>query len=205
MRFYFIVLRELKDWFEFFIARVPGRIGYFIRLLYFQRRLNSNFRNNRFETGIKFEFPRNIKIGSNSFFGIDCKIYASDKSHISIGSNVTLNSNVMINARGRGSIFVGDDVLIGPNVVIRSNNHSFENITTPIIKQGMSYGEIIINKNVWISSNCVILPNCEIGEGAIVAAGAIVTSNVEPFTIVGGVPAKLIAKRNSERANYSDV
>ena len=42
----------------------------------------------------------------------------------------------------------------------------------------------------------MILPNCEVGEGAIIAAGAIVTSDVEPFTVVGGVPAKLISKRN---------
>ena len=196
LKFKIIIIREIKDWIEFFIARVPGRIGYFSRCKYFKKRLSNNFKNNRFETGIKFEFPNHIKLGSNSYFGIDCKIYASEKSFVSIGSNVTFNSNVMINARGKGSIYVGDDVLIGPNVVIRSNNHISENIKTPIIAQGMTDGKIVINKNVWISSNCVILPNCEIGEGAIIAAGAIVTSDVAPFSIVGGVPAKLIAMRN---------
>tara|TARA_Y100001970_G_C14254263_1_gene874038 strand:+ start:1112 stop:1729 length:618 start_codon:yes stop_codon:yes gene_type:complete len=201
----FTILRELKDWLEFFIARIPGRFGFFIRCQYFQRRLRFKFKNNRFETGIKIEFPKHIEMGSNSYFGIDCKIYASDNSYVSIGSNVTLNANVMINARGKGSIVVGDNVLIGPNVVVRSNNHNFANITTPIINQGMSYGQIIINRNVWIGSNSVILPNCELGEGSIIAAGAIVTSDVEPYTIVGGVPAKLIAKRNSEESNYSNL
>ena len=57
-------------------------------------------------------------------------------------------------------------------------------------------GDILIEDDVWISSNSVILPNCTIGKGAIVAAGAVVTNNVEPYTIVGGVPAKLIKKRS---------
>jgi len=196
-----LVLREIKDWIEYFIARIPGRIGYFVRSNYYRFRLKNQFKNNRFETGIRFEYPNNIKIGSNSFYGINCKIYASSQSKVKIGSNITFNSNVMINARGKGFIYVGDDVLIGPNVVIRSNNHSFENITTPIIDQDMTEGSIIIKSNVWVGSNCVILPNCEIGEGAIVAAGAVVTSNVEPYTIVGGVPAKLISKRKREETH----
>ena len=101
----------------------------------------------------------------------------------------------MVNARGKGSIKIGDNVLIGPNVVLRSCNHSFANLDEPIIKQGMIEGEIVIEDNVWIGSNCVILPKCKIGEGSIVAAGAVVTSDVESFTIVGGVPAKFIKRR----------
>ena len=56
-------------------------------------------------------------------------------------------------------------------------------------------GEIIINDDVWIGSNAVILPNCTIGKGAIIAAGAVVTKNVDSYTVVGGVPAKLIKRR----------
>ena len=60
----------------------------------------------------------------------------------------------------------------------------------------MTKGEIIIEDNVWISSNCVILPNCKIGEGSIVAAGAVVTKDIEPYSIVGGIPAKKIGNRD---------
>ena len=55
--------------------------------------------------------------------------------------------------------------------------------------------EIIIHDDVWIGANAVILPNCEIGKGVIVGAGAVVTSNIDSYSIVGGVPAKLIKKR----------
>ena len=190
-----LIMREIKDWIEFIIGNIPGRIGYFIRSIYYQKRIKNKFKNIRFETGLRLEFPQNIKLGSNSFYGLNSKIYASHNSEIKIGSNITTNSNVMINARGKGKILIGDNVLIGPNVVIRSNNHNYEDIELPIIKQNMTEGEIIIKDDVWIGSNCVILPNCILGKGAIVAAGGVVTKDVLPFTIVGGVPAKIIGYR----------
>jgi galactoside O-acetyltransferase len=190
-----LIKRELRDWLEFFVRYIPGKVGFFTRELYLKTRISSPFENNRFECGIRFDYPRNIEFGSNSYFGIDCKIYASEYSNIKIGSNVTFNSNVMINARGKGKIIIGDEVLIGPNAVLRSNNHSYEKIDEPIISQGMTEGEIIIEDNVWIGSNCVILPNCRIGKGAIIAAGAVVTADVETNCIVGGIPAKFIKRR----------
>ena len=58
----------------------------------------------------------------------------------------------------------------------------------------MSYAPIHIGKNVWIGANATVLAGVTIGDGAVVAAGAVVTKNVEPKTIVGGVPAKVIKK-----------
>ncbi|WP_455429725.1 acyltransferase [Mucilaginibacter lappiensis] len=55
---------------------------------------------------------------------------------------------------------------------------------------------VIIEDYVWLCSRTVILPGVTIGKGAVVAAGAVVTRNVQPYTVVGGVPAKPIAKRN---------
>ena len=196
MNFLKMLLREIKNWFEFFIRNIPGIIGYAIRSLYFSKRLKKRFSNNRFETGIRIEYPRNLELGSDSYFGIDCKIYASEFSKIIIGSNCEFNSNVMINARGSGFIKIGDNVLIGPNSVLRSSDHSFKSLNKLINKQGMDDGKIVIKDDVWIGSNCVILQNCTIGKGSVIAAGAVVTKDIEPYTIVGGVPAKFIKKRS---------
>ena len=64
----------------------------------------------------------------------------------------------------------------------------------PAKRAGMTYAPIHIGKNVWIGANATVLAGVTIGDGAVVAAGAVVTKDVEPNTIVGGVPAKVIKK-----------
>ena len=54
---------------------------------------------------------------------------------------------------------------------------------------------VVIKDNVWIATGAIILPGVTIGEGAVVGAGAVVTKDVEPWTVVGGNPAKFIKKR----------
>ena len=61
--------------------------------------------------------------------------------------------------------------------------------------QGNISGEIIIEEDVWLATNVTVLAGVRIKRGSIVAAGAVVTHNVEPYTIVGGVPAQIIRKR----------
>ena len=195
MNFFRPLAREIKDWLEFIIRNIPGKVGYKIRSFYLSMRLSKKFSNIRSETGMRIEYPNNLELSSDSYFGVDCKIYASEFSKVKIGAKCQFNSNIMINARGNGSIIIGDNVLVGPNVVIRSSDHAFKNLNQNINDQGMKDGNIIIKDNVWIGSNCVILQNVIIGEGSVIAAGAFVTKNVDPYSVVGGVPAKLIKKR----------
>lgn len=56
-------------------------------------------------------------------------------------------------------------------------------------------GDVIIGNDVWIGTNAIILPGVTIGDGAVIAAGAVITKDVEPYAIVGGVPAKIIKYR----------
>lgn len=62
----------------------------------------------------------------------------------------------------------------------------------PARRASMTFRPIHIGRNVWIGANVTITPGVTIGDGAIIAAGAVVTKDVEPLTVVGGVPAKFI-------------
>lgn len=79
---------------------------------------------------------------------------------------------------------------IGPEVTFFAAGHE-----TRDIKLANTGAPIIVDNYVWIGGRSVILQGVSIGEGAIVAAGSIVTKNVDPFTIVGGNPARFIKKR----------
>jgi len=114
---------------------------------------------------------------------------------LQIGDRVSINSNVLLDASDNGRIIIGSDVLIGPNVVLRASNHVFKDKDRPINQQGHTGGYILVQDDVWIGANVVVVPNVTIGAHAVVAAGAVVTSDVEPWTVVGGVPARVISRR----------
>lgn len=139
----------------------------------------------------------NIKIGSNINIMSNSYLYANDGGLLIIGDNFSSHNGVLMGASG-GIISIGNNVGIGPYTVLRAADHVYSRMDIPIREQGHVGGEIVIEDDVWIGANCTILKDVRIGKGAIVAAGCVVTKDVEPYTIVGGVPNKLIKKRISE-------
>jgi len=115
------------------------------------------------------------------------------------GKNITIGKDVFINSgchfQDQGGIEIGDGALIGHNVVLATINHDI----IPGNGRKNHYAPIKLGKNVWIGSNATILPGVTVGDWAVIAAGAVVTNDVLPYTIVGGVPAKII-KRVNEKA-----
>lgn len=114
--------------------------------------------------------------------------------NIQLGDQVDLAWGVIITTGG--GVEIGDRTLIGYGTVISSANHVIPPNREKIIHSGHIPDKVIIGSDVWIGANCVITAGVTIGEGAVVAAGSVVTKDVEPFTIVGGVPAKLIKLRD---------
>ena len=91
-----------------------------------------------------------------------------------------------------GPVTIGNHVNLAQGVTITALNHNFENITLRIDQQGVSTNTVTISDDVWIGTNAVVLPGVTIGTHSVVAAGAVVTKDVPPYTIVAGVPAKVI-------------
>lgn len=121
--------------------------------------------------------------------------------HTDFGRNVVFGRNVFVNAgchfQDHGGIRIGDGCLIGHNVVFATLNHDFD----PERRSAMHPAPIVLEKNVWIGSQSTILPGVTVGEGAVIAAGSVVTRNVEAFTVVAGIPAKLIRKIEKQKVS----
>jgi acetyltransferase-like isoleucine patch superfamily enzyme len=94
-----------------------------------------------------------------------------------------------------GKINIGNNVMMGPHVSIYAENHVFDNPNITIKEQGVHKMDVVIEDDCWIASNAVITAGVTIGKGSVIAAGAVVTESVAPFSVVGGVPAKLIKSR----------
>lgn len=125
--------------------------------------------------------PNSVKVGSGTYGVLN--VYNFD------GTN--------------SSLFIGSYCSIAPSVsFLLDGEHSYLTLSTyPFRKklmnsgEGISKGNIVVEDDVWIGFNATILSGVHIGQGAIVAAGALVVKDVEPYSIVGGVPAKTISYR----------
>jgi acetyltransferase-like isoleucine patch superfamily enzyme len=117
---------------------------------------------------------------------------------IEIGRNCHFNFGCYLS--GTGGLTIGDNCLFAPDVKVITGGHNFDDVTRPIIEQGINRGRVFIEDNVWIGAGAIILPNVRIGSGSVVAAGAVVTKSVEPNSVVGGVPATLLRVRGQKES-----
>ena len=113
-----------------------------------------------------------------------------------IGEGCAIGPKVLLDARK--GLVIHKNVTIAYDAIIWTVHHDMNSIDFHTIGGGVE-----IEDYAWICSRSIILPNVHIGKGAVVASGAIVTKDVEPFSIVAGIPAKVIGKRDEKEFNYT--
>lgn len=133
-----------------------------------------------------------IVIGDNTLIS-SFAILRTYGGTIKIGNACFVNSFSIL--YGHGDLVIGNGCLIGPQVTIVPANYGFKERDVPFRAQAQTMEGITIEDNVWIGAGVTILDGCTIGQGSIIAAGAVVTKSVEPYSIMGGVPAKKIGSR----------
>ena len=138
-------------------------------------------------SGSKINFHRSVRFDRWCYF-------TARGGEIFIDENTFLNTQVVLNADVGGKIFISKNCIIGPRVIFRTANHNFEDISKSKKAQGHTFKEIYVGKNVWIGANVTVLPGVTIGDNSVIGAGAVVTKNVPPYSLVAGVPAKVIKR-----------
>lgn len=129
------------------------------------------------------------------------------RDQVEIGDNAVIMMGAVINI---GSV-VGEGTMIDMNAVlggratVGKNCHVGAGAVLAGVIEPPSANPVVLEDNVLIGANAVVLEGVRIGEGAVVAAGAVVTVDVEPFTVVGGTPARLIKKIDDKTKSKTEI
>lgn len=154
-----------------------------------------------------YAIRKNVTVGSSVHIGLGSILWAPN--YLSVGNDVYIGKGCTIEVDGK----IGNYVLIANHVgLVGRFDHNYKSIGVPMRyspwigdnTENLSDEGIVIEDDVWIGFGAIVLSGVKIGHGAIVAAGSVVTKNVDPYSIVAGVPAQSIGQRfsNEEIINH---
>jgi acetyltransferase-like isoleucine patch superfamily enzyme len=134
-----------------------------------------------------------IRIGKGSTIHMGIRFY--DPKNISIGEDSIVGESSVLD--GRDKLIIGNHVDIATGVMIYNAEHDVNDLNFRAIQ-----APVMIQDYVFIGPRAIILPGVTVKKGAVIGAGAVITKDVEEYSIVGGVPAKEIGKRQVKDLNY---
>ena len=142
--------------------------------------------------GVLCRHPETFEIGSNVFIGDQAVLQGRFDGRCVIEDHVWIGPQSYFDAR---DLVIEEAVGWGPGAKVLGSTHTGVPTHVPIIQTSLTIRPVRIGAWSDIGVNAVVLPGVTVGKGAIVGAGAVLTEDVEPFTIVAGVPARLIRRR----------
>ncbi len=132
-----------------------------------------------------------VKIGNAVH--IEKDVWLKGTASIIIGDNCLIGRNCVIGSNDL--VEIGPNTLIAENVSIRDTDHIFSKTDIPIKRQGFEAKAVTIGSDVWIGYGVVVTKGVTIGTGSVIGANSVVSKDVPPYTVVGGIPAKIIKSR----------
>ena len=137
-----------------------------------------------------------IELGDGNYVHNFSVISATYSGYVRTGRDCSFNPGTQI--FGAGGVEIGDNVLVGGMTAIIGYSHEFEDHAQPIFQQPITAKGIRIGDDVWLGAHVTVLDGVKIGDGSVVGAGSVVTHDVPPYTIVAGVPARLLRARGQQ-------
>ena len=147
-----------------------------------------------FESGVLVFHPENIEISDKVYIGHYTILKGYYQNKMIIGSNTWIGQQCFFHSAG--GLTVGRNVGIGPGVKIISSLHADEGIHIPILYSRIEFAPVVVEDDCDIGIGSIILPGVTLGRGVQVGAGAVVTRDVEPYSVVTGIPARVVRTRN---------
>tara|TARA_R110000823_G_scaffold31019_2_gene88652 strand:- start:180 stop:716 length:537 start_codon:yes stop_codon:yes gene_type:complete len=145
------------------------------------------------EEGVLLFHPENISIYDNVYIGHNTILKGYHKNEMVIGEGTWIGQQCFFHSAG--GITIGKNIGIGPGVKILTSYHKDTNTTIPILHEEIEFKPVIIEDDSDLGVNSVIMPGVTIRRGTQVGAGAVVTKDFPEYSIIAGVPAKLIRIR----------
>lgn len=146
-----------------------------------------------FETGVLVFHPENITIGSHVYVGHYSILKGYYEGRMMIGDGTWIGQQCFFHSAG--NINIGANVGIGPGVKILSSFHAEAGRGIPILHSPIEFAQVLIEDDCDVGIGSIILPGVSIGKGSIIGAGAVVTRDVEPYSVMAGIPARCLRQR----------
>ena len=199
-----------------FLQPIPSIVGVIIRFFIYRFLINTKGFYG-IEENITITHAHNLFLYKNAYIGKNSYIGASGKgihigentiildnayisifrfnedsdSEVRIGNECSISSGVTIH--GHNGVVIGDGTIFGPRCTIVTGNHGFISKSTQYRTASIpKQNGVVIGNNVWVGAGCTFLPSVQVGNGAVIGAGSVITKNVPAYTVVAGVPAKII-------------
>lgn len=137
---------------------------------------------------IASECGSGVIVKSRAYFGRGERLRVGNRSQLGL------------RMRADSDLTLGDDVIMGPDVVIMAWSHRFDSLDVPINRQGATDPRpVVVGSDVWIGTRVILLPGVTVGDHSVIGAGSVVAHDVPPYSVVAGVPARVIRDRRETR------
>lgn len=184
----------LRDPWLMVLQQLPGPIGLVLRRQYFRRRLGSMGQGVLIDPGVDIDDPRNVYLDDFCYLGKPAQLVAPE-GYIKIGKRCHVLARIL----GHAGVEIGNYVAVNGVILSATDSHQggyrMSGPMLPPEQRKVRYGKVVIEDDAFIGNFSLVMPGVTVGQGAVVGPHSLVVSNVKPWTVVMGSPARVIGDR----------